>query len=408
MSNVQPSSSKPLSPAKLVAGIVGVAAVIAIWVAFRTASGGAFNGPMVQMLSTDGFTVVWESGDSTQMTVRLTDENGALIQEVPAQSDHGRYEATFTGLSPATVYEYALVFAASPERGGRVTTAPDPATPFRFLAVGDSGSGKPEQFALARQMATYPAPLVIHTGDLVYMDGEREDYPEKYYQPYADLIRNAALYPCLGNHDVLTEDGQPMLDAFVLPENGPDGVTPERNYWFDFGDVRFAAIDSTAPFSTLRDDIAPWLDGVFKDAGDRWKVLFFHHAVVTHGKYEGSGKVIECILPICDRYHVELVLTGHNHMYERSHPLREKQIVGAGEGTVFITTGAGGMSLYELGHGDPPAELAFQHNTGFSFTVIDVTDEKMSVQQIDLGGEVIDAFEVPRQPVASQPVGQAS
>jgi hypothetical protein len=206
----------------------------------------------------------------------------------------------------------------------------------------------------------------------------------------------------LGNHDFDKNGGGPLLANFVLPSNGPEGVTAERFYWFDFGDARFVCIDSNLPFSDMRDQVVPWLDRVLVKAGDSWKIVFYHHPVYTNGKYSSSGKLRQLIVPLFDKHHVHLALNGHNHMYERSRALRAGRVVAPENGTVYVNTGAGGNPLYRIA-GPMPDYLAIQDDSQHSFTVVDVTPEEMSVQQIGLDGEVMDRFAIPRGVAAAMP-----
>src|SRR5262249_30345539 len=134
----------------------------------------------------------------------------------------GRFHALFTGPFPSWL--------------------PDD-RPMRFLAFGDSGNGSNTQRAVAETMIAAKPDLIIHLGDLIYPNGSAEDFRRNFFDPYRELLARVPFMPSLGNHDVATNKGQPFLDVFVLPENGPKGIQPERNYWFDFGDARFVALD---------------------------------------------------------------------------------------------------------------------------------------------------------------------
>ncbi|MEE8170474.1 MAG: hypothetical protein V3T70_08000, partial [Phycisphaerae bacterium] len=133
---------------------------------------------------------------------------------------------------------------------------------------------------------------------------------------------------------------------------------------------------------------------VLAAAADRWRIVFFHHPVYTAGKYQPAYRLREALLPVIERHGAALVLAGHNHMYERSHPMRGGQIVPPGRGTVHVTTGAGGDELYapRAGHA---LEIAAQDATQHSFTVIDVTPESLTVRQLNRDGDVIDECLIP-------------
>jgi hypothetical protein len=163
------------------------------------------------------------------------------------------------------------------------------------------------------------------------------------------------------------------------------------HYWFDYGKARFVCINSNVGFSEMKQQVVPWLDKVLADAGERWKIAFYHHPPYTGGKYAPSGKVRQLLVPLFDRYGVHLAFNGHNHMYERTHPLRGGQIRPTSQGTIYITTGAGGNPLYDVEH--PNREyLRVQDNTQHSFTIVDVSPEKILIRQVGIDDQVIDTF----------------
>src|SRR4029077_5336548 len=106
------------------------------------------------------------------------------------------YELKITGLQPDRAYTYEI----GPGLVRRtVRTAPATPRPFRFLALGDTGDGECPQWQIARMLSEHTPDLIIHTGDLMYPDGNIADYPAHFYRPYAGLISRIPLYPCLGN-----------------------------------------------------------------------------------------------------------------------------------------------------------------------------------------------------------------
>ena len=360
------------------------------------------NGPLVQGVRPDGFILAWEVHPARPLEVTLTGPDGRTRTVAP-QLTGSWCEATIAGLKPDTLYTYTI--AGEPNGSARIRTAPTGPKPFRFLAFGDSGDGERPQYRIARQLARWTPDLIIHTGDLVYPRGRIEDYPAHFFRPYAELIASVPLYPCLGNHDVRTDDGSALLDVFRLPHNGPPGQQPEREYWFDYGPVRFVALDTNYHTDHLGAHVAPWLEGVLRDAGDRWKIVFFHEPVYTHGKYTEALKLHETIVPVLDRTGVHLVLSGHNHMYERTFPMRGGVIAPDGAGTVYVTTGAGGAGLYDL-RPDPPAYLAAWNGRQHSFTVVDVTPEVLVLRQIGENGLSFDEAFIRRTDVPATSVAQ--
>jgi acid phosphatase type 7 len=388
---------------------VGIAAIsICLYEVRLQRPGGLLGGPMVQSLGMDRFSLVWWEPGAGRETVNvhaLNDPHGRQIFVAPEQ---GWYRANIDGLTPNTYYLYEITKGTGAPcmvepacARGRTRTAPAPGGAFRFLAFGDSGSGHPEQYQLAKVMRPYDPDLIIHTGDVIQPDGSLSGYPKKFFRPYEDLLERACVYPCLGNHDWDDTAGGPYLRVFCLPSNGPAGLPAGRNYWFDFGDVRFVCLDSNDTSASLENNIAPWLDGVLQDAPTRWKIVFFHHPVCTNGRQTPKGAILQHIMPVIDRHDVDLVLAGHNHMYERSVPMRNGQIAREGRGTVHITTGAGGCPLHGV-QGPKPDFLVTANNTEYSFTVVDVTPETLSFQQVSVDRNVIDRFVI-NKPAARAP-----
>ncbi len=407
---------------KAVIGVAILAVIIVIALAATTSSEPSNErlGPMVQLLGPNGFTLVWMSRSGQTEAVRVRDQGGTVVTEQQVQPKGGRYEARIGGLKPGQRYAYELIMpietaertavasAATPVAfTAEVRTAPAPGEPFRFLVFGDSGNGGPVQYELARLMRTHDANLIIHTGDLVWPDGAAHRYPEQVYRPYADLLARIPLYPCLGNHDFDDNQGEPMVTEFMLPQNGPEGIVPGRLYWFDFSDARFVCINSNETFTVMRDKVAPWLDAVLNDAGDRWKIVYYHHPVYTNGKYTPSGKLRELLLPIFDRHNVALAFNGHNQMYEATYPLVDGNVVEPGRGTVYVTTGTGGAELYSI-HGPKPKELRIQNDQEHGFTVVDVTPQAITVRQMGQRNQVLDEFIVPRPHAVEAPGDPAS
>ncbi len=365
--------------------------------------------PMVQMHAPDRLTVVWsaQSADNRGWIKFINPEGMESFQEV-AQKD-GRYVGEMTGLRPGMNYQYELYNAGLLGRRVKVSgphaykSAPKRgAGPFRFIAFGDSGIGGNAQTLVAELMSRQKADVIIHTGDLVYPAGAMSDYPTHFFEPNATLLPTTPFMPSLGNHDVATKKGAPLLDVFVLPENGPAGIEAERNYYFDFGDARFVALDTNLDahggaitHDQMKTAVADWLRKTLTDCDATWKFVYFHHPFYTGSAHsaEGAAFVKEAYLDVIDAAKVDVVFCGHNHLYERTAPLRGDKIVEDGKGTVYITTGAGGAHRYPEGN-DPPEYILVHNDKVFSFTRVDVTADKLEIVQIGETGDELDRFTI--------------
>lgn len=388
--------------------LVGAIAGVAAYKYDRANRPRILTGPMIQMPSSDALSIIWtarapfDDGSAT-----LIDPDGAeLTQSVTRSSD--RYVATFSNLTPGTPYTYTIanrgILSSRAVTSGphKIRITPTRDDSIRFLAFGDSGIGSNTQIKLAGVMADTKPELVVHTGDLIYPAGAEKDFAPNFYEPYRRLIATTFFMPSLGNHDVATDKGAPLLRQFILPENGPTGIEAERNYWFDFGPARFVALDTNMDahggaisHDQMKNSIANWLRDVLTDCDAHWRIVYFHHPFYTGSAHsaEGSAFVKEAFLDVFEASGVDLVLCGHNHLYERTAPLLKDKIVEPGNGIVYITTGAGGARRYP--EGDNPPDYIVKFDDGqFSFSCIDVTPTKLSFRQIGEDGNAFDEFEL--------------
>ena len=368
------------------------------------------SGPMVQLPEPDTLAVVWElerSWGSGQGTILWTGPDGSSLEY--RSGGEGRCsQAVMTGLTPGTTYTYSVIARGFLGRRFHlagpfeVRTPPGRDGSFRFVAFGDSGVGSLSQEGLADLIAAAEPEVVIHTGDVVYPAGLWEDYLTNFFEPNAAMIRSAHFMPSLGNHDCATDQGRPLLERFVLPENGPPGVEPERNYWFDYGDARFVALDSNKVEEKqggvltpeqMKTVVAPWLRDVLTDCDARWKFVYFHHPFYTGSQHapEGAAYVKDAFVNVFEECGVDIVFAGHNHLYERTAPILREEIVDEGAGVVYVTTGAGGAARYDEIL-PPPDYMRSYDDKALSFTQVDLTADRLELKQIGDQGQVLDEY----------------
>jgi len=198
-----------------------------------------------------------------------------------------------------------------------------------FALIGDSGSGDLPQRTIAQAMLTYfntasRFPFVLMLGDNLYDD----DYSAEFLVPYKPLLeRGVTFHAALGNHD---RD----LQIHFKPFNMQD-----RDYYsFDRGNARFAALNSNHP---LDPEQTKWLDTVFADAGTKWRICFFHHPLYSSGQHANESRSVirPALEPGLVRNQVNVVFSGHEHLYERISPQ---------QGVRYFVSGGGGRNLYDF------------------------------------------------------------
>ncbi|MCH7587547.1 MAG: metallophosphoesterase family protein, partial [Chloroflexi bacterium] len=339
--------------------------------------------------------MVWDTvvaGDST-VEYGTTPDLGLLAS---ASGPSTRHAVQLAGLQPGTTYYYQIsangdILAADTFR----TSVSPGSTRFSFAVFGDSGTGNENQMKLAQVMTASSPDLMLHTGDVIYPNGAREDYDAKFFSPYGEIIASVCIFPVAGNHDYMTDDGEPYFDVFYLPSNNPSGT--ERYYSFDYGDVHFVALDSNiesnkATFKGQEAaEMKEWLISDLDATEMRWKVVYLHNPPYSSGSKHGSYLAVrEEFSEIFERFNVDVVFSGDDHSYERTAPIRE--FVGNSNGVVYVVTGGAGANIRSVGVSDFTAYSARRHH----FVLVKVTKNKMTFEAIDLGGTVFDKYVINR------------
>jgi PKD repeat protein len=385
--------------------------------AWRAAPPTLTRGPYLQNGREDGVTLVCRTDASASLTLRYGELEGPPWEGEVSSSGGTTHVFELTGLRPETRYAYELAAGAQTLAGGdehAFTTAPpsESRAPFRFLAWGDSGKGNAQQREVASWMERVqpPATFALGLGDLVYDDGAWEDYDPKLFEPYARLFRSTVFWPALGNHDVETENGAPYLDAFHLPTTSgapgqPSGT--ERYYSFDHGMAHFTCLDSQSSSSTPGSAMYTWAEADLAHArarGKRWLFVLMHHPPYTRGTHDSTSEsdliaLHDDLVPLFEAQGVDLVLTGHSHVYERSYLARNDAVlqshaseytkIGSPDGTVYLVTGCGGAS----GSGPLDHPLMARSLGGvFGFNVIDVSWSEVRGRFRERDGRTTDLF----------------
>ncbi|MDL5203967.1 metallophosphoesterase family protein [Streptomyces sp. ALI-76-A] len=374
--------------------------------------------------------------------------------------------AALDGLLPGTTYYYGVGHdgfdPASPDHRstiGSFRTAPATPERFVFTAFGDQGVSRAaaanDDLLLRREPAFH-----LHAGDICYANGTGRGGRTDGYDPgYWDLFLKqnepvAASVPWMvttGNHDMeawYSPDGYGgQLARWSLPDNGSDPRTAPGVYAFTYGNVAFVALDANDVSYEIPANLGhtggrqtAWLDrklaGLRADASVDFIVVFFHHCAYSTSSHASDGGVREQWLPLFAKHQVDLVINGHNHVYERTDAIRDGEVgrpvpIGAStdptrDGIVYVTAGGGGRDLYGFPAGVPESyeghvrdreSVESFHWTrsqesaketvrwsrvryrGFSFLSVEAESgprPRLTVSALAQNGERIDHFEVRR------------
>lgn len=342
--------------------------------------------PYLQSTTPTSATVVWQTTEpaSTLMEYRLEKPNQKWQKATANAKRVRQHIVKLSGLKAASIYRYRAGSNGRKTFEGLFQTNKLTGQSFSFAAWGDSGVGGDGQKQLAAQIDRQKPDFLVHTGDLIYPRGQWKGFDPYFFDMYAKTLARVPFYGSLGNHDVLTQKGQPFLENFVLPRNGPSDLTPERNYSFDYADAHFVVIDSNLQADELQKTVVPWLQRDVRRSKAKWKFVVFHHPPFSSGPH-GDEKRTRLLVPIFSQLKIDIVLNGHDHSYERFVPQG---------GVTYIVTGAGGAERY------PRRKVrditASFNNKTWSFTRIDITpngrQSTLRGRQIAADGALIDEW----------------
>ena len=250
-------------------------------------------------------------------------------------------------------------------------TLPNKEGSLRFAAIGDTGTGSAKQrdvgMVMAQYRAVFPFDFVLMMGDNMYGGESARDFKEKFEDPYKELLdAKVKFYASLGNHD------QGLQVNYVnFNMNG------KEYYRFTKDNVAFYALNS----NYMDKKQVAWLEKELAQDTSEWKICFLHHAPYSSAKKHGSDSQLrEVVEPIFLKYGVNVVLAGHDHVYERVKPQK---------GIYYFVSGAGGkLRTGDLKSASPLTDKAYDKD--MHFMLFEVADDQMYFQTISRTGETVD------------------
>ena len=272
-------------------------------------------------------------------------------------------------LFAAAVASAALFAQSSP--------LPNRSDSLKFAAIGDNGTGDRPQYEVAQQMtrlhSEFPFDLVIMLGDNMYGSQRPADFTSKFEQPYAPLLSIGVKFQAaLGNHDTPEQ-------IFYKPYN----MNGQRYYTYTRNNVRFFALDSTL---MDRKQVA-WIESALRDSREDWKICYFHHPLYSNAARHGSSVDLRILIePIFVKYGVNVVFSGHDHVYERIQPQK---------GINYFVSGAAGQLRPGNMRRSSQTEASFDQDQ--SFMAVEISGTDMFFQAISRTGKTVDSGVIRRQ-----------
>jgi 3',5'-cyclic AMP phosphodiesterase CpdA len=295
----------------------------------------------------------------------------ALLVSACGSSARQPQETTFVGPAPPP---------------DKVLALPNRPDSIKFAAIGDAGRGDKPQYEVAGQMVAFrklfPYDFVVMLGDNVYDGGTPEDYRRKFELPYKTLLDDGVeFFATLGNHDSINQ-----------PNYAPFHMGGKRYYTFRADQSLLARLTATTvqffmiDTETLDQTELDWIDREMGRSDAAWKVPIMHRPMYSSGRYATPARLFRLAMePIFLQHDVRVVLSGHEHFYERTMPQRGI--------TYFISGGAGSLRYGDIA---PSPLVAKGFDVDYHFMMFEVTRDTLFYQAIARTGHSVDSGEIKR------------
>jgi len=361
---------------------LAVPAVAVAWVAASPVARGdapalhLVKGPYVTMFSDTSADIRYEVDLPGPTTLEIGPEKSALPARKIADAGTGTMHVVHvTGLEPQKVFAYGILSGTQVLATGNFVTAGKPAgdTPARFVVFGDSRSDPSTHAAIVKGIQTTRADFLVNTGDIVADGGTAADW-QSFFQIEAPLLREVPMFLAIGNHE-LSDDaaGASFARYFGFPD--PSG-TPKLYGTARVDAARFFFLNGMQDFDS--GDERAWLESALKQADNEpglvFRIVVVHQGPWSSGPHGPNPRLVAAHVPeLLAAHHVDLVLSGHDHIYER----------GVSDSMKYVITGGAGAPLYKVSSTPPPTTRRAESAYNYVDMVVSRFDVTLEAHRID-------------------------
>ncbi len=301
------------------------------------------------------------------------------LKKVTARRSEDMWVAELRGLpmGPTIRYRVRSAIGNTPDYQFRVGAEKDKR--FRFAAFGDTRTGHSVHRSIVEAIDREKVDFTVHTGDMVDRGG-RQDQWTRFFQIERPLLVDTPIMPLVGNHDV---SGRDYFRQYFL-----HALWAQNEHYFvrDWGNLRVVGVDSGIE---CREGCSQYYfaEKALAEGARQGKLLVMalHYPPYSSGEHGSSADVQGPISSLARRHGVELVLTGHDHNYERTQPI---------EGTTYIVTGSSGAPIRPL----HPRWFTAEARTEPHYVLVDVEPQRLIVRAVNLAGDTFDTTVIDNNP----------
>jgi fibronectin type 3 domain-containing protein len=280
-------------------------------------------------------------------------------------------------LAAGTAYPY-VVGNGSVSASGSFTTPAPPGTPFSFAAIGDYGGNAPGETQNASLIAGEGTQLIQTLGDNIYPEAADpnfvttlSDYDTRFYKQFRSALSGQVFSPANGNKEYYGNGA--WFQHMWLPNN-------EQWYSYDRGDAHVLVLDTEQPFTAGTPQYLFAQGDLASHQSAAWRIVVMQRPPYSSTSANSSSIPARSqLVPLFQSQHVQLVLSGNSHNYERTFPLIDGSA--AAGGTTYIVSGAGGNG-FNVFSGTAPAYSAFRESSFYEHLRISVSPTSLQLDAI--------------------------
>ncbi len=244
-----------------------------------------------------------------------------------------------------------------------------------FIVYGDSRDNKYIHRIIVSHILEHNPDFVLHTGDMVNSGSSKKEWNT--YLQITEIIHDI-LYPTPGNHEK-------PFDTYL--EIYSNLYTNTTYYSFDKNNAHIISLDTNTYFSPNSTQYK-WLINDLENINSKWKFVFFHHPPYSSGSHGQNKKVKEALVPVFEKYNIDIIFSGHDHIYERTFPISKDKINETG--IVYIVTGGGGAPLYDINENWWTAKILKTNN----FVKVEIFEDSLDLTAYNINNKEIDEYRI--------------
>lgn len=313
------------------------------------------RGPYLQMSTPTSMMIRWRTDVAVASKINFGLTQSTLNSSKSEDSQKTEHIITVDNLKPNTKYFYGITSGNTVLQAGTdnfFMTNPPVGTEQKVTiwALGDMGMGTEGQKRVYQQYLNYTAKthtdLWLLLGDNAYAQGMDGEFQQRFFEYYQvdRIMKQTVLFPSPGNHDYsptannyrIEDPLSAYFNIFSVPTKGEAGGVPSESkayYSYDYANIHFISLDSYGRedmdkrlFSQDSNQMK-WLEKDLKANKQKWTIAFWHHPPYTMGSHNSDTEdelrlLREGVVPLLEKYKVDLVLNGHSHTYERSQMIK--------------------------------------------------------------------------------------